>query len=73
MTSKSTAEQVERLQTGIPGLDEVAEGGLPLGRATLLVGTAGAGKTVLGSQLLAAGIEEFGEPGVLVTFDETLE
>ena len=73
MTSKSTAEQVERLQTGIPGLDEVAEGGLPLGRATLVVGTSGAGKTVLASQLLAAGIEQFAEPGVLVTFDETPE
>ena len=34
----------------------MAEGGLPLGRSTLLVGTAGAGKTVLASQLLAAGI-----------------
>ena len=71
MTSKTTTEQVERLYTGIPGLDEVAEGGLPLGRATLVVGTAGAGKTVLASHLLAAGIEQFGDPGVLVTFDET--
>jgi circadian clock protein KaiC len=71
MTSKSTAEQVERLQTGIPGLDAVAEGGLPLGRSTLVVGTSGAGKTVLASQLLAAGIEGFDEAGVLVTFDET--
>ncbi len=73
MTSNSAADQVERLQTGIPGLDAVAEGGLPLGRTTLLVGTSGAGKTVLASQLLAAGIEEFGEAGVLVTFDETAE
>ena len=73
MTSNSTADQVERLQTGIPGLDEVAEGGLPLGRSTLLIGTAGAGKTVLASQLLAAGIDKFGEAGVLVTFDETPE
>jgi circadian clock protein KaiC len=73
MTSNTTADQVERLQTGIPGLDDVAEGGLPLGRSTLLIGTAGAGKTVLASQLLAAGIDRFGEAGVLVTFDETPE
>jgi anti-sigma regulatory factor (Ser/Thr protein kinase) len=29
--SKATAAQVDRLPTGIPGLDSVAEGGLPLG------------------------------------------
>jgi circadian clock protein KaiC len=51
----------------------VAGGGLPLDRCTLLVGTAGAGKTVLATQLLAAGIREFGQPGVLVTFEETPE
>ncbi len=51
----------------------VADGGLPLGRCTLLVGTAGAGKTVLATQWLAAGISDFGQPGVLVTFEETPE
>jgi circadian clock protein KaiC len=71
VASKSTAEQLARLPTGIPGLDAVAEGGLPLGRSTLLVGPAGAGKTVLATQFLAAGIEQFDQRGVLVTFDET--
>jgi circadian clock protein KaiC len=61
------------LATGIPGLDMVAEGGLPRGRCTLLVGTAGAGKTVLATQLLAVGINELEQPGVLVTFEETPE
>ena len=51
----------------------VADGGLPRSRCTLLVGTAGAGKTVLATHLLAAGIREFGQPGVLVTFEETPE
>jgi circadian clock protein KaiC len=71
VASKSTAEQLARLPTGIPGLDAVTEGGLPLGRSTLLVGPAGAGKTVLATQFLAAGIERFDQGGVLVTFDET--
>ena len=66
-------EGLSRLPTGIPGFDTVAEGGLPLARATLVVGTAGAGKTVFATQFLAAGIEQAGEPGVLVTFDETPE
>jgi circadian clock protein KaiC len=60
-----------RLPTGVLGLDAVAEGGLPAGRCTLVVGTAGAGKTVLASQFLAAGAREHGDAGVLITFDET--
>jgi circadian clock protein KaiC len=39
----------------------------------LVVGTAGAGKTILATQLLAGGLNEFGQPGVLVTFEETPE
>lgn len=67
-----TRDCLERLPTGIPGFDAVAEGGLPAGRATLVVGTAGAGKTVLATQFLAAGIAgDDGQAGVLVTFDET--
>ncbi|PJB69752.1 MAG: KaiC 1, partial [Armatimonadetes bacterium CG_4_9_14_3_um_filter_58_7] len=33
--------------TGIQGLDEVTEGGLPTGRPTLVCGSAGCGKTLL--------------------------
>jgi circadian clock protein KaiC len=69
----STDQTMPRLATGVSGLDMLGEGGLPLGRCTLLVGTAGAGKTVLATQLLAAGINEFGQAGVLVTFEETPE
>ena len=59
-----------RLPTGVPGFDEVAGGGVPEGRCTLVVGTAGAGKTILASQFLAIGSLQYGDPGVLVTFDE---
>jgi circadian clock protein KaiC len=64
--------EVERLVTGIPGFDAVTGGGLPRGRSTLMVGTAGAGKTVLATHFLTAGLER-GQAGVLVTFDETPE
>jgi circadian clock protein KaiC len=60
---------VEKLVTGIPGFDILSEGGLPAGRVTLVVGTAGAGKTVFASQYLAEGIKR-GENGVFVTFEE---
>ncbi|MEM9691180.1 MAG: ATPase domain-containing protein [Myxococcota bacterium] len=37
---------MEKLATGIPGFDELANGGLPRGRATLVVGRSGTGKTI---------------------------
>jgi circadian clock protein KaiC len=59
--------------TGIIGLDEVTEGGLPRGRPTLVCGPAGSGKTLLAMEFLVRGITEFGEAGVFVAFEETRE
>lgn len=59
--------------TGIAGLDEITHGGVPRGRTTLLCGSAGAGKTMLALEFLVRGATEFGEPGVLMTFEETGE
>ena len=39
--------QLKKVSTGIKGLDEVTGGGLPAGRATLLCGGPGCGKTLL--------------------------
>lgn len=64
---------IEKLQTGIPGFDFIALGGLPKGRATLVSGTAGSGKTVFASHFLSAGITKAGEAGVFVTFEEPPE
>lgn len=63
-------EGVDKLRTAIPGLDLIAEGGLPQGRVTLLSGTAGSGKTVLAAQFLAAGIMHCDQAGVFITFEE---
>lgn len=59
--------------TGIQGLDEVTEGGLPRGRPSLVCGPAGSGKTLLAMEFLVRGIIEFNEPGVFVAFEETRE
>ncbi len=56
--------------TGIEGLDFILRGGLPLGRPTLLRGGPGTGKTVIALTILSHGLEN-GEPGVLVSFDES--
>jgi circadian clock protein KaiC len=61
---------IERVSTGVPGLDELIEGGLPRGRITLVTGTAGSGKTTLGMQFLHSGITSFGENGLFVTLEE---
>jgi len=62
---------LERVATGIPGFDALLGGGLPKGRATLLSGSTGTGKTVFLTSFLQAGIQQFGENGVFVTLEET--
>src|SRR5690349_24332648 len=57
--------------TGILGLDEITEGGLPRGRTTLVVGGPGSGKTMLGLQFLVNGARDFDEAGIFVAFEET--
>jgi circadian clock protein KaiC len=64
---------LEKCPTGIKGLDEITEGGLPRGRCTLVCGSAGCGKTLLAMEFLIRGITEFKEPGVLMAFEETAE
>jgi len=59
--------------TGIEGLDEITEGGLPLGRPTLICGSAGCGKTLLGIEFLVRGATQYHEPGVLLAFEETAD
>lgn len=59
--------------TGIGGLDEVTQGGLPQGRPTLLCGSAGCGKTLFGMTFLYNGAVEYNEPGVFLAFEERPE
>src|SRR6476469_511042 len=63
--------QLSKCPTGIQGLDEITDGGLPQGRPTLICGSAGCGKTLFGVEFLVRGATRYGEPGVLVTFEET--
>ncbi len=72
MTDVATNSLVEKVPTGIATFDVIAKGGLPKNRTTLVSGTAGSGKTVLAMQFLIEGIRKFGEPGVFVTFEESL-
>lgn len=62
---------LEKSATGIGGLDEITGGGLPKGRTTIVCGGPGCGKTMMGIEFLVRGATEFGEPGVLMAFEET--
>ena len=69
---KETARRaIAKCPTGIFGLDQITEGGLPQGRPTLLCGGPGCGKTVLAMEFLVHGATEFNEPGVFMAFEET--
>jgi circadian clock protein KaiC len=59
--------------TGIEGLDEITDGGLPKGRPTLVAGNAGCGKTLLGMEFLVKGITEYKENAVFVSFEESID
>jgi circadian clock protein KaiC len=61
---------ISKSATGIRGLDEVTQGGLPQGRPTLLCGSAGCGKTLFGMTFLYNGVVEYNEPGVFLAFEE---
>jgi circadian clock protein KaiC len=61
---------VERVATGVPGLDTMLAGGLPHASATVIQGGTGTGKTLLGLQFLLEGARRK-EPGILFTLEET--
>jgi circadian clock protein KaiC len=64
---------LEKAPTGIKGLDEITNGGLPKGRPTLITGAAGSGKTLLAMEFLIRGAVDYNEPGVFMAFEETAE
>lgn len=60
---------IERVVTGIPGFDEILNGGIPRRNVVLLAGGPGTGKSILGYQYLYNGVKK-GEHGILVALEE---
>ncbi len=63
---------MERIKTGIFGLDQLMEGGMRDNTAVVIVGSSGTGKTTFAIQFLMHGIEN-GEQGLYVTMEESPE
>ena len=61
---------MNRVETGIPKLDEMLNGGFMRGDAVMVAGGAGTGKSTLALQYIVNGITRFGEKGIYVTFEQ---
>jgi circadian clock protein KaiC len=72
LTHTASVATVEKTPSGIAGFDQITGGGLPKGRATLVCGGPGSGKTIFAVEFLVRGAE-LGEPGVFVAFEESAE
>src|ERR1044071_1707299 len=72
-TRLTLVQPVPKSPTGIQGLDEITGGGLPRGRPTLVCGGPGCGKTILSMEFLINGARQFDEPGVFLSFEESIE
>lgn len=70
---REALSSIDKSPTGVSGLDEVTQGGLPQARPTLLCGSAGCGKTLLGMTFLYNGAVQYNEPGVFIAFEEQPE
>ena len=66
----AAAQPLPKAPTGIDGFDDITFGGLPRGRPTLVCGGAGCGKTLFAMTFLVNGVRQFGEAGVLLSFEE---
>jgi len=64
---------MERVKTGIPGVDEILNGGLIKGNVTIISGSPGIGKSNFAMQYLYNGASMFGESGVYVTVEDVPE
>jgi circadian clock protein KaiC len=62
----------ERLSTGITALDSLLGGGLDAGSSTLIVGSAGTGKSTLAAQFCASAADR-GQSAAMFVFDESIE
>jgi KaiC/GvpD/RAD55 family RecA-like ATPase len=61
---------IERVPTGISGLDDAMSGGFLKDSNNLIAGSPGSGKSIFAMQYLVNGATKYNEPGVYITFEE---
>ncbi len=63
--------EMERTKTGVPGMDELLDGGIPKGNLVVLAGDPGSGKTCFCLEYLYEGATKYNEPGIYISLEET--
>jgi circadian clock protein KaiC len=63
---------MEKIRSGIYGLNALLDGGINENSATVVIGCSGAGKTTLATQFIRRGLE-MGQEGIFVSLDENKE
>jgi KaiC/GvpD/RAD55 family RecA-like ATPase len=61
---------MERIKTGIPGIDKIMGGGIPKTQLALITGTSGTGKTTFCCQFMHEGVKRYDDRGVYLSFEE---
>jgi len=61
---------IKRMKSGIPGLDRILKGGIPVGSLILISGGVGAGKTIMGLQFIYNGATKYNENGLFLSLEE---
>jgi len=64
---------VEKIKTGVSGLDKILKGGLRKNSSLLVTGAPGTGKTILALQFIYNGAKLYNEPGIFISTEENLE
>ncbi|MFA5108250.1 MAG: ATPase domain-containing protein [Candidatus Micrarchaeia archaeon] len=78
-TQKEQTQQIgepqdeSRVPSGVPGLDELCEGGLERRSTVLVIGGAGSGKTTFLSQFVYSGAAFYDEPSIFLSLEESRE
>jgi len=64
---------VEKLKTGIMGLDKILKGGLRRNSSILITGAPGTGKTIMALQFVYYGAKDYNENGLFISIEESLD
>jgi KaiC/GvpD/RAD55 family RecA-like ATPase len=72
-TEKAVNKKLIRVPTGIPGFDELVEGGFPMNSSILICGGPGTGKSIFCMQYLINGVQKYNEKVLYVTFEQRAE
>jgi circadian clock protein KaiC len=65
--------ELERVKTGVPGLDALMNGGIPKNNLVVLSGDPGSGKTIMCTSFIYEGAKRYNEPGVFISLEENRE